>query len=252
MSQNGKVLLFKLIQEILGVDFWSKQSVWRCFDTACNQLKFSRSCFLNWINSYKLNMNICEVPNHWCSWRFQRSLKAVASKYNVPSFPSGGDLPICPNTAVSVTCDESFGWWRALAGSFFDLKSLELHLLNREKGWDKTKKINIPGPSQRVSLLFSGCVSFCCKKKSTRLRKKTYFTTSRIQKYSGSFKRQKAETNPCETLRRNALPAFSATQETSELFFQVEFSQWLKHVLLAVYKGLYHPVQIGIFVHKLL
>ena len=43
-------------------------------------------------------------------------------------------------------------------------------------------------------------------------------------------------------LRRYALPAFSATQETSELFFQVEFLQWLKHVLLAANKGLYHPV----------
>ena len=40
-------------------------------------------------------------PN--CRLRFQRSLRAVASKYLVPSFPRG-DLPICPNTAVSVTC----------------------------------------------------------------------------------------------------------------------------------------------------
>jgi len=61
-----------------------------------------------------------------------------------------------------------------LAGSFFDLKSLELHLLNREKGWDKTKKKILLDLHKEFLCCFLVVFLFVAKK-INKIKKKNIF-----------------------------------------------------------------------------
>ena len=76
----------------------------------------------------------------------------------------------CRSPAMSRLAGE--GRWLAV---FFDLKSLELHLLNREKGWDKTKKNKYSWTFTKSFFVVFWLCFFLLQKKINKIKKKNIF-----------------------------------------------------------------------------